>query len=388
MRTITLNTAAILVYSLLALALCCPAAPAVEPSAAASTTDAEHPQPTATDESQPPAKDDFPPPYYLPTENPSHEPDRRMSPRSMRRGRQQENAGNWGRRGNRSEMPDRERGERGMSPGRRGKADARPDGDRKMGPLQQHYRELMQPENLEKLFAFLAEHEPSLAAVLKDWRSEDPEQFERRLPFLAKLYSPVMEQMKRDPEMANLSLKRIRFRGKVDQTLSAVRDAAQDSPEKSIARENLRDRVTDLYELILEQQELHLVRAQQRIDGMEEWRSILRDRANRPDESTEMERADKPQRPHSDEHADMDDQDEHDFDRRHAGKEGKKDRRAKQADRTKRRGRSAEQHKAAMTKRIEKTRQNIGHWRQNREKIIDDHIAELLSNAKAFPWGK
>lgn len=212
----------------------------------------------------------------------------------------------------------------------------------------------VQAEQIEKLMDFLTEHEPSLAVVLKEFRDENPEMFERKVPGLLRIYGPLMEQMERNPEVAELGLKRIRLKLRVDQAVRQFKQAGKD--DQPAAKKELRKRVADMYEVILEETEMKIDRFAEEIAKAKQWRDILSEKGEEPDKEEcsreDGERARK--------HRDRDERFQH--------------HRVKRME--------------AMSRKLDDSRENLRTWRENRKQIIDQRVEQLTVGVKEFPWGK
>jgi hypothetical protein len=192
----------------------------------------------------------------------------------------------------------------------------------------------------EALLAFLSEHEPALARRLKKLRQENPERFTRTLPLLGRVYAPVMDQMKQDPQLGELALKRVRLEYQIRQARQAYGRADEASTEQQAAQQKLRDTVAEMFDVILEQEKLRLEWAQARLgdwtDRVEERRDI-RARAY--------------------------------------------------GERPRREGPPPEGRFREIRSRLQEHQQTLETWQQNREKIVAARVEELLQDRKPFPWG-
>ena len=210
-----------------------------------------------------------------------------------------------------------------------------------------------QEERVEAMMMFLAEHEPSLAAVLKEFQAENPRMFEQRLGGLMRIYGPLMEQMERNPDMAEVGLKRIRLQLRAEQ--AGRRLQAADAEGKEAARTALRERLGELYEVILRQTEMKLDRMEEQITKMQEWREILE------------------QRGPGTKGGDRD--------------EGDDEWARERAERRSKMGKHGARRLQEMTKRIDEGRKSLRVWRENRTRIIDQRVEQMGSSVKPFPWG-
>jgi hypothetical protein len=191
----------------------------------------------------------------------------------------------------------------------------------------------------EVLLEFLRQHEPELAARLEAMKEENPRQYRHRVHMLGRMYGPVIEQMKLDPEMAGLTLQRIKQRLKVENTLKIIHTETKSESSKQMTGQ-LRSQVAGLFDIILQQEQLRLSQWQSQIT---EW-SV-------PDES--------------------------------GGKadpnEGK--------DKGPARG-MAQERMRKLQERLKEHQVSLENWKSRRELIIDAHMEELLNNYQPFPWGR
>jgi len=189
----------------------------------------------------------------------------------------------------------------------------------------------MEPVDPDELIDFLQEHEPELGAKLEKLRAEKPGDFKRRLPVVSQLYQPVMREMKFDPTMATLNVKRIRLRLEAKEAVEKIKE----SPEQG--QEQLRSAVASLFDTIIEQQALKLGRMKERLAKV---------RARSDDAKA---------------------------DHKQTAKKGEK------------RGRRRRVRSGERVKDYEKALQV---WRENREQIIELKYQEMQRGAKPFPWGR
>jgi hypothetical protein len=189
----------------------------------------------------------------------------------------------------------------------------------------------------EEVLVFLKEHEPELAAQLEKMKEENPRQYRRRFHMLGRLYGPVIEQMKHNPEMGEFTLKRIKTRFKIENTLKKI-DATQDADQSAALKGPLRKQVGDLFDIIIEQEQMRL----------HEWQGQFIEWAV-PDETAEE-----------------------------AGPGPGKDR-----------GKSMVQERMKkLAERLKEHEANLESWKKRREQIIDARLDELLNHLEPFPWGR
>jgi len=105
-----------------------------------------------------------------------------------------------------------------------------------------------------ELLSFLEKNEPDTAAQLKQLNSSDPQKYERRISLYQRLYTPVIHQMQRNPQMGQLSLRQLQLKMKIHETLKDARDT--DTKKAGQAREQLKAGVADLFDVILDKEKL------------------------------------------------------------------------------------------------------------------------------------
>lgn len=279
-------------------------------------------------------------------------PEPMAGPEMARGPRNRQRPGRWADQQNDMQAPMDERQRRqhmdGDMPGGRGPMGRGEWSDRSRGGMGDD----ADPERVEQLMEFLSEHEPSLAVVLKEFRKDNPEMFERRLPGLLRIYGPLMEQMKRNPELAEMGLKRIRLNLRVEQAQRQFNAAGE--ADKATAKAELRKRVAEQYDLIMQQTEVTVDRFEEQVGKAKEWREILTDGKGTG--------------------------------REHKGDQAEAERpegREQQAKMQKHRAKRMEE----FSRRLEEQRESLRHWRKNREQIIDQRVQQLTEGVKEFPWG-
>lgn len=171
---------------------------------------------------------------------------------------------------------DRRPGPESCRPGENQQSGCMPgsQGQRMTPPWQRNSQQTNSPEYLEQLQTFLTEHEPSLAELLAELQENEPERYQRSIATIVRHYGPIMEQMEYDPEMAQINLRRTRLTLEVEQALRVVKNANEDQQATSL----LNDKVTDLYELILQQQTLELDRVEERFQEMQQRLTSMEER--------------------------------------------------------------------------------------------------------------
>jgi hypothetical protein len=190
----------------------------------------------------------------------------------------------------------------------------------------------------EALIEFLQEHEPDLAAKLASMEQEN-RQYRRQINTLRRLYGPVYFQMQRNPEMGELGLAKIRIQLKTKNHKSSYQKAAGAEEQKAI-KKNLRNSVSEMFDLIIQQEQL---RYREMTERFNQW---------------DQPEAGEP-------HPEMDEDHAH-----------KRDRRQKRFGNPEKREKHLKQYQA-----------NIATWRKNRDKLIDQQVEMLLTNTtRPFPW--
>lgn len=212
-------------------------------------------------------------------------------------------------------------------------------GGERRGSEQIRRRPWAEQISTEELMEFLEKHESKLAAKLKDLHQQDPQNFSE-LPLVVamkELYGPVIRQMSRDPEGGKLSLEKIRLRLRIERSIFIVKRADSRRAYHE-ARKELAGYVSELFDVILTQEEAGLKR-------MEEWLKIR-------SESDKEQQA---------------------------------------AERTARRGGQRDPRSRGGLERlrgeVETKKRAIPAWKKNKDKIVEERVEELLQDHPNFPWG-
>ncbi len=118
-----------------------------------------------------------------------------------------------------------------------------------------------------ELMQFLQQYEPKLAETLNALRENDLEEYRRKMFAMMRLYGPVMRQMERDPEIGQLSLKKVRLSLEIEQKVKNYNDT-QDKIERKRIKTELKQRLSSLFDTIISQEEKRLDQWQQ---NMQNW---------------------------------------------------------------------------------------------------------------------
>jgi len=212
-----------------------------------------------------------------------------------------------------------------------------PDG----GPLDRARFGRMDPE---ELLTFLHKHEPTLADKLETMRSEDPQKFRVRLPLLGRVYGPVMEQMKYDPTMAQLSLQKIRLRLQAEKAAQDVKGVSDANAQKT-AKEQLRESVGKLYDVIMQQENLRQQRWEEHLKKFTETQSGVAEANQPPPGGPEEEAAPPPLA-----------------------------------------GPRAKQRIERLRQEMDRHKQTMQSWRDSKDQIVNSRIEQLLQGPRPFPW--
>jgi len=207
------------------------------------------------------------------------------------------------------------------------------------GPGRGMGRPFFAPMDPAVLLEFLRQYEPELAARLEAMKEENPRQYRHRVHMLGRMYGPVIEQMKLDPEMAQLTLQRIKQRLKVENTLKKIHAQPQPGSSENLTGQ-LRSQVAGLFDIILQQEQVRLTQWQSQIA---EWSA-----AEEPGGKTEPSDT--------------------------------QDRRPEWG--------MAQERMRKLQERLKEHQANLENWKSRRELIIDAHMEELLNNYQPFPWGR
>lgn len=241
----------------------------------------------------------------------------------------------------------------GEDPGRK------PGMRRGPGPEMGYDRESVRTDPKE-LLEFIKKYEPELAEKLEKLRQEEPQQLRRKIVALGRLYGPVMQQMEHSPEMGKLSLQKIRLRLKIEATVNNLKEAEQET-EKATIKEQLRQHIEELFDIILAQEELRLKHWRERMAEL----AIEGAQVKAPDKAEEAKR---PQEPGAAQSSDA--QQTPDSEKAPRSRKGKKP------------------HKPGPPQQqgLENREALIKQWREQKEQIINERLKELLEDIKPFPW--
>lgn len=116
-----------------------------------------------------------------------------------------------------------------------------------------------------ELMVFLKEHEPKLAEKLEKLRQGDERKFKRQISPLHRMYGPIMRMMEENPAMAKLSLKGIRLRVQVQETVKQAKEATDETAKKAAIKE-LKDKLGELFEVILSLEGIRLDSIRKRME--------------------------------------------------------------------------------------------------------------------------
>jgi len=202
--------------------------------------------------------------------------------------------------------------------------------------------------NPEELLEFLEKHEPKLAKKTKKLREEDPGKFRRQVLALGRLYGPVMRHLDANPKMGKLMLKKIRLKENIGR---AVKKAKEGSDKK--AKEQLTKNVSNLFDVIIAQNELRIKNVQERIttrNGDEKSGKAVKKGRGRKKVSDAAKK----------------------------GKVGKK------VSAKGKRGRGPRGDKRQQV--LNRFLKDIESWKANKDKIVKQRVRELLQGVKPFPW--
>lgn len=224
----------------------------------------------------------------------------------------------------------------------------------------------------EELMAFLEEHEPKVAKKLDRLREENEQKFVKQLPSLRRLYGPIIRMMEENPEMATASLKAIRLRVQVQNTVKKAKDASDDTSKDEVVQE-LKGELGELFDVILAMEEM-------RLEGFEDR---MEDRPRRKRNRGQGD----PNTVASNET------------RAFHGPQGGPGFRGEGRFRGGRgfgpdgRGRGGgfggvgrERINKIKRKSMDNKKKNIEIWKKNKDRIIQQRVEELLKGLQPFPW--
>ena len=242
-----------------------------------------------------------------------------------------------------SDMPQQRSQRSGIQRGGEQRGGEQRGGERR-GSEQYRRRPWSELISTEELLKFLEEHESRLGAKLKTLHEEDPEKFSD-LPLVVamkELYGPVIQQMHRDPEGGKLSLKKIQLRLRIQRSVYDVKRSTEQSSRHDEARKDLTGHVSELFDVVIAQEEASLRR-------MEEWLKI------RLESDPEQQRTGE----------------------RTGGRRG-----GQRVD-PRQRGGSSERLQGELAAK----KKAIPAWKENKDKIVEERVEELLQDHPNFPWG-
>ncbi|MCF7957835.1 MAG: hypothetical protein K9M57_05230 [Phycisphaerae bacterium] len=179
----------------------------------------------------------------------------------------------------------------------------------------------------EELLTFLNTHEPLLAQSLQKLEKINKNDYKRKVDMLRRLYSRTIRQMAINPEMGKLMLIRISLKARIENTAREIRNS-----EKKTNIKKLKTQVSDLFDIIVKQEEMRL----------DSW-------TKRIEESTGPGQSEKSE----------------------PSKEG----RDKEII-----------ERSALQKGLDERKKLIERWRKNKYKIVDQRAEELINKKQAFPW--
>ncbi len=107
----------------------------------------------------------------------------------------------------------------------------------------------------EVMFKFLEKHEPKIARSLDGIKKKDIESYKRKVDLLRRIYSPIVRQMEKNPELGKLSLKRLSLNARIESCVIKIRD--NKSGQKKLTGQ-LKAQVSELFDLLIKQEEIQL----------------------------------------------------------------------------------------------------------------------------------
>lgn len=230
---------------------------------------------------------------------------------------------------------------------------------------------------------FLREHEPELAEKLKTLREKDPERFRRQMFTVAMIYQPIMAQIGLNPEMGKLSLQKVKLGLRTKQAIKEFKDAKDEQKAKDKAREKLQQCLSRQFDLVIEQEELRLSQAAERL---EQW-SLHKEKAA----GTDLDKDSRPAKGKAKSKGKGEGEDKDMMAKAEVKNKGKGMGRAKGIGKDKGMGRAKAVRGRPHTElgaRVNTRKELVQKWRDNKEKIIDARVKELLGGRESFPWGR
>jgi hypothetical protein len=221
------------------------------------------------------------------------------------------------------------------------------------------------PVDAEALMSFLTIHEPTLATKLNDLKQDDPIQFKRRSRMIGKLYSPVIEQMDRDPDMAALSLRQIRQ----NLTVRSAAETLKETSSDTVAQAELRESLSALFDTVIQQEQLRTEHFSQRLNDPEASLSRRGDKDRPARSGTDAGKGKGKVRGKG--YSDADGQ-----------------RSGRRAHRRVRAGDNAEHREKMLRDRLELHTQQIANWKADKDQILQQRYDAILDGQRPFPWGR
>ncbi len=200
----------------------------------------------------------------------------------------------------------------------------------------------------QELLEFLKKHEPKLAEKTIQLKEEEPRRFRHRIWALSRMYGPAMRMMENDPAMGKLLLKKIRLKEGIGRLVKKAKKSSKDKKTaEAKIRVNLTKKVSNLFNLVIAQNELHLKNMRERI-------------SDQPgDENVEK----KPKK----------------------GK-GRKNKAAKNKTGKNRERKHRGPRRDNQRHSLNRLQKDIETWKSNKDKIIKQRVTELLKGVRPFPW--
>jgi hypothetical protein len=237
-----------------------------------------------------------------------------------------------------------------------------------------------------ELMAFLKEHEPELAEKLEKLQKEDEKKFEWQISALKRMYGPIMRMMDENPEMAKLSLKSIRLRVQLQETVKKAKEGADDKAKQAAAQE-LTGKLGELFDVIVSLEEIRLNDFEKR---MKEWPSQaekLRGSSSTAVKDEERERRDTRRGPGSRSEGSIDEGRGSFRGGRGPGGPGGRGGFGGPGRGPGPGGFDRERFAEFARSHMEQKKKNIVIWKENKDRIVQQRSDELLKGLQPFPWG-
>ncbi len=232
--------------------------------------------------------------------------------------------------------PDEQRGRRGGmgGPGREGR---RGFGRGMFGP----------PMTTEELMTFLGKYDPEKAQQFGEMYKKQPEDFEKYIGMVCELYTPASRMMDFNEDIGKFMVKNISLSLDIKKVVSDYKKA-EDEPSKARFRQQLKVKLEEQFDVIIQLQENEIKGWQDRISQFRE----RMENGELEDDNQEAGRG----RGFGRGGSDMQDRFQH-------------------------------MHKR-MAQEVERRKGDIVKWKEQKQQIVERQISDLVEDVRPFPWNR